>query len=505
MPLKIMLQGTGSSVGKSLLVTALCRIFKQDGYTVAPFKSQNMALNSFITEEGLEMGRAQVAQAEAAGLKPTVLMNPVLLKPSSDKNCQVILRGKVYENMSAQEYQKFKPELLSMIKEDFYKLSEGRDIIVIEGAGSPAEINLRDRDIVNMGMAELVNAPVLLVGDIDKGGVFASIAGTLLLLNDDEKKRIEGVIINKFRGDIEVLNPGITMLEDIIHKKVLGVVPHMDVIINEEDGATDRFYRCGKNGSIDIAVINLPHTSNFTDFEPLEKIPDVRLRYINKGEKIGKCDVLIIPGSKNTIGDLKTLKSNGFVEEIFKLRRQGSFIVGICGGYQMLGRTILDPHMIEGPISETDGIGLLDMQTVIEDKKTTTQVKANISNELPEILRPLKGLPISGYEIHMGKTVVKDKPLCHMTDRNGKKVDIDDGCVSEDGKVFGTYIHGIFENSDFTKAFINMIRKYKGLSQIDYVEDYRQFKEREYDRLADIVRRSIDLKRIYEIMEGYRD
>ena len=309
MALKIMIQGTASSVGKSLIVTALCRIFKQDGLKVAPFKSQNMALNSYITDEGLEIGRAQAVQAEAAGIKPSYHMNPILLKPSSDKKSQVILRGKVYENMSAEEYFKFRPKLLELIKEDFDFLAERNDVVVIEGAGSPAEINLKEKDIVNMGLAELVNAPVLLVGDIDKGGVFASIAGTLLLLDEKQRNRIEGVVINKFRGDIEILKPGLKMLENIVHKKVLGVVPYMDVQIDEEDGATDRFYRTKEEGEIEIAVINLPHISNFTDFEPLTKVPGIKLRYVNKGERIGDCDVVIIPGTKNTIGDLQALKA----------------------------------------------------------------------------------------------------------------------------------------------------------------------------------------------------
>ncbi|ADL69738.1 cobyric acid synthase CobQ [Thermoanaerobacterium thermosaccharolyticum DSM 571] len=502
MSLKIMLQGTASSVGKSLLTAALCRIFKQDGYSVAPFKSQNMALNSFITDEGLEMGRAQVVQAEAAGIKPSVLMNPVLLKPSSDKNCQVILRGRVYDSMDASEYQKFKPKLLNMIKEDFDRLSESYDIIVIEGAGSPAEINLRDKDIVNMGLAELVNSPVLIVGDIDKGGVFASIAGTLLLLNDGERDRVKGVIINKFRGDLEILKPGIKMLEDIIDKDVIGVVPYTDVYVDEEDGATDVYYKKGVGGLIDIAVINLPHISNFTDFEPLKKLPDVNLRYVNKGERIGDCDVLIIPGSKNTIGDLNALKSSGISEEILNLRRCGKFIVGICGGYQMMGKKIYDPHLIEGPISEIDGLGLLDIETVISEKKVTTQVEAQISGDLPDLLAPIKGLAVNGYEIHMGLTDAGEKSFSRIVLRNGKSAYLNDGSVSSDGKVFGTYIHGIFENSDFVKGFINAVRRSKGLSEINYIEDYRKFKEREYDRLADVVRNSLDIGRIYEIMKG---
>ncbi|WHE06772.1 cobyric acid synthase [Thermoanaerobacterium thermosaccharolyticum] len=502
MALKIMLQGTASSVGKSLLVAALCRIFKQDGYSVAPFKSQNMALNSFITDEGLEMGRAQAVQAEAAGIKPSVLMNPILLKPSSDKNCQVILRGKVYDSMDASLYQKFKPSLLSMIKEDFDKLSQSYDIVVIEGAGSPAEINLREKDVVNMGLAELVDSPVLIVGDIDKGGVFASIAGTLLLLSDGERERVKGVIINKFRGDMEILKPGLKMLEDIINKDVIGVVPYMDVYVDEEDSATDAYYRRKSGGVIDIAILNLPHISNFTDFEPLKKIQDVNVRYINKGEKIGDCDILIIPGTKNTIGDLAAIKDAGLYDKILNLRKRGKLIIGICGGYQMLGKRIWDLHHIEGPISEIEGLGLLDIETVISNEKITTQVKAQISDDLPDFLSPLRGLFVDGYEIHMGISSTKEKNFSNILSRNDERIFVSDGCVSSDGKVFGTYMHGIFENTDFTRRLINIVRKSKGFREIDYIEDYREFKEREYDRLADIVRNSLDINKIYKIMKG---
>ncbi|MGB9679154.1 MAG: cobyric acid synthase [Thermoanaerobacteraceae bacterium] len=507
MSLKLMVQGTASSVGKSLLVAAFCRIFKQDGFKVAPFKSQNMALNSYITYEGLEIGRAQAIQAEAAGIKPSFHMNPILLKPSSDKKSQVILRGKVYKNMSAIEYHKFKPELLKLIKEDFDILAEQNDIVVIEGAGSPAEINLRDKDVVNMGMAELVNSPVLLVGDIDRGGVFASIAGTLLLLQEHERKRIEGVIINKFRGDITILEPGLKMLEDIIYKPVLGVIPYSDIHIDEEDGATDKFFSKTTTGDIEISVLNLPHISNFTDFEPLSKIPGVRLNYINRGEEIKDCDVLIIPGTKSTISDLKIIKDYGLDKQILNLREKGKFIVGICGGYQMLGKTISDPKKIESQIEEIEGLGFLDIGTVIDEHKITTQTKAIISEEIPYILSPLKNIVVEGYEIHMGKSYLlnKSKNFSNVLERNKLKINVSDGCVSEDGRVFGTYIHGIFENKDFTKEFINIVRTSKGLPPLNNFDDYKDYKENEYNRLADIVRNSIDMKAIYKIIERYKD
>jgi adenosylcobyric acid synthase len=507
MALKLMIQGTASSVGKSLIVTALCRIFKQDGLKVAPFKSQNMALNSYITEEGLEIGRAQAVQAEAAGIKPSYHMNPILLKPSSDKKSQVVLRGRVYENMSAEEYFKFRPKLLELIKEDFDFLAKRNDVVVIEGAGSPAEINLKEKDIVNMGLAELVNAPVLLVGDIDRGGVFASIAGTMLLLDEKERNRVEGVIINKFRGDIEILKPGLKMLENIIQKEVLGVIPYMDVHIDEEDGATDRFYTKCAQGEVNVAIINLPHISNFTDFDPLTKIPGVKIKYVNKGERIGDCDVLIIPGTKNTIGDLKALKDYGLDKEILNLREKGKFIIGICGGFQMLGKVIKDPYHIESDTEEMEGLGLLSVETVIEREKTTSETKAFLGEELPETLSSLKGLFVTGYEIHMGESHILEEEghFSVIVERNKEKVKVLDGAVSEDGRVFGTYIHGIFENSLFTKKFINIVRKEKGLTPLEEVINYREFREKEYDRLADIVRNSLDMERIYQIMERYRD
>ncbi|MGB9779791.1 cobyric acid synthase [Caldanaerobacter sp.] len=507
MALKIMIQGTASSVGKSLIVTALCRIFKQDGLKVAPFKSQNMALNSYITEEGLEIGRAQAVQAEAAGIKPSYHMNPILLKPSSDKKSQVVLRGRVYENMSAEEYFKFRPKLLKLIKEDFDFLAERNDVVVIEGAGSPAEINLKEKDIVNMGLAELVNAPVLLVGDIDKGGVFAAIAGTLFLLEERERNRIEGVIINKFRGDVEILKPGLKMLENITQKEVLGVIPYIDVKIDEEDSVTESFSHGKGEGEIDIAVLRLPHISNFTDFDPLLKINGVRLRYVDKGEKLKNPDVLIIPGTKNTLGDLKVLKDYGLDKEILNLREKGKFIVGICGGFQMLGKVIKDPYHVEGEIEEIEGLGLLDVETVIEKEKITSDTMALIKEDLPDILSPLRGLSVTGYEIHMGKSRIlgENKHFSDIILRNKEKVKELDGAVSEDGKVFGTYLHGIFENRAFAKEFINIVRKEKGLLPIDEISDYREFREKQFDYLAEVVRNSLDIKKIYDIMERYRE
>ncbi|QEK13593.1 cobyric acid synthase [Crassaminicella thermophila] len=501
-----MFQGTASSVGKSLLTAAFCRIFHQDGYKVAPFKSQNMALNSYITKEGLEMGRAQVVQAEASCIEPSVLMNPVLLKPTTDKKCQVILNGKVHKNMSAKEYHEFKPALLEMVKESFEKLAKNNDIVVIEGAGSPAEINLRDKDIVNMGMADLVDAPVILIGDIDRGGVFASIYGTIMLLTEEERKRVKGVIINKFRGDLEILKPGIKMLEELIKIPVLGVVPYYNVQIEDEDSLAERFRsQSRRNGQIEVAVLYLPHVSNFTDFNVFETQEDVNLRYIMKGQRIGNPDILIIPGSKNTIEDLVYLRETGLEEEILRLNRQGKLIIGICGGYQMLGKKICDPHETESNIKEINGLGLLDTETIFELEKTTTQVEAEIIASVQNALKGTQGMIVKGYEIHMGQTKLGEDSfvLNHIKKRLNQEVCIEDGAINSTGNVIGTYIHGIFDNIQFTRKLLNNIRKEKGLDEKESnVESFEEFKEREYDKLAKIVRENVDLEKIYKIVQG---
>src|SRR3712207_4950879 len=418
---KIMIQGTGSSVGKSILVTALCRIFKQDGYTVCPYKSQNMSLNSYITHDGKEMGRAQVLQAYACGLEPEAYMNPILLKPTSDKKCQIILNGKVFGNSTAMEYHNMKLQFAKQLKEQFNDLEKQFDIVVIEGAGSPAEINLRDRDIVNMGFAEMVDAPVLLVGDIDKGGVFASLAGTMLLFKEEERKRVKGTIINKFRGDVEILKPGLTMLEDIIHVPSVGVVPHFSLQLEDEDGAVE--FNKNNKSEIDVAVIKLPHISNFTDFDALKIEEDVSIRYITCVEDFGNPDMLIVPGTKNTIDDLLTLRKSG-LENCIKEYSKHGVVVGICGGYQMLGKTLKDPYGIESDNKETTGIGLLDVDTVFEKEKVTTRVKANSSN-----------VNVYGYEIHMGICSYNEdaKPLFNIYETNGKEDRRKDGAINKEG------------------------------------------------------------------------
>lgn len=489
----IMIQGTGSSVGKSIVTAALCRIFLSDGYRVAPFKSQNMALNSFATKEGLEMGRAQVVQAQACRLEPTVLMNPILLKPSSDKKSQVIINGRVQMNMDAKTYHEFKPELRSIIKNSYDELSADFDVIIIEGAGSPAEINLRENDIVNMGMAELVDAPVILVADIDKGGVFASIVGTLFLLNESEKLRVRGVIINKFRGDIGLLKPGISMLEEIIKIPVLGVIPYIDIKLEDEDSVTERFKMEKTAGEIEINVIRLPHISNFTDFDVFHLYDDVSIRYVDKSEDIVDPDIIIIPGSKNTIDDMRFLKTRTIDKRIQDLSRQGKLVIGICAGYQMLGTSIEDPYHIEGTVDKIDGLSIIDMKTVVTKEKITSQVKGEILID-DGLFHGLKGVVIEGYEIHMGRSAGDIEACCFIRTMNGNS-----GLYNDN--VIGTYIHGIFDNISFSRGLLNNIRATKGLDPILNSKSFDEYREDEFNRLARIVRDNVDMKKIYSMLE----
>ncbi|MDS1003895.1 cobyric acid synthase [Clostridium sporogenes] len=488
---RIMIQGTASSVGKSLIVAALCRIFKQDGYSICPFKSQNMSLNSYITLDGKEMGRAQVLQAYAAGLEPEVYMNPILLKPTSDKKSQIIVNGKVYGNSTAMDYHNLKIKFKDMLKEQFEKLEEYFDIVVMEGAGSPAEINLRDRDIVNMGMAELVDAPVLLVGDIDKGGVFASLAGTMLLLNEGEKERVKGTIINKFRGDVEILKPGLDMLENIVHIPCLGVVPYTRLQLEDEDGAVE--FNKKAYASIDIAVIKMPHISNFTDLDALKSEEDVSIRFITSKEEFKNPDLLIIPGSKNTIEDLLYLRKCGLEEKIKEYSNDGK-IIGICGGYQVLGSKIKDPYKVETNLGEIEGLNLLDMETTFEKEKVTTRVSARVLNEETEET-------VYGYEIHMGISKYGENinPLFKIYNKNGEKVDYFDGAINEKGNVMGTYIHGVFDGVAFREKIINELRVKKGLEK-KKSKVYEHMREKELDKLADTVRQSLDMEKIYSII-----
>ena len=488
----IMIQGTMSSAGKSLVNAGLCRIFKQDGYRVAPFKSQNMALNSYITKEGLEMGRAQVVQAESAGIEPSVLMNPILLKPTSDTGSQVIVNGEVYASMDAQNYYDIKPKLRGIVEEAYDKLAKSYDIIVIEGAGSPAEINLKHDDIVNMGMAKIADAPVLLVGDIDRGGVFASLYGTLALLEEDERTRVKGTIINKFRGDIALLKDGLSMLEELTNVPVLGVVPYLNIDIDDEDSVTERFSGSSK-GLVDIAVIRLPHISNFTDFNTLSRLPKVGLRYVSSAKELGCPDAVILPGTKNTMGDLAAIRQSGLEAAVKKLASSGVPVIGICGGYQMLGMTLRDPDSVEGGGSMA-GMELLDVDTEFAPVKTRTQTHGKVSN-LDGIFKPLSGTQFSGYEIHMGKTTLHKGASAFATLDSAAP----DGSVK--GSVLGCYVHGLFDD-DLGEALVRMLtgssHEENSVSSIS-AYDYKQL---QYDKLADALRTSLNMQSVYEIIEN---
>ncbi|WP_251866372.1 cobyric acid synthase [Enterococcus malodoratus] len=489
----LMIQGTASDSGKSILVAGLCRIFHQDGLKVMPFKSQNMALNSYITMQGKEMGRAQVFQAEAAGIEPDARMNPVLLKPTSDRKSQVIFNGKVLCDMDAVEYHEFKPQLIERISDLYQELLKENDVIVLEGAGSPAEINLNSRDIANMGMAKIANAPVLLVADIDKGGVFASIYGTIHLLKPEERERIKGIIINKFRGDIALLDPGLKMIEDLTNVPVVGVIPYAQLNIEDEDSIAlskvSRLYNTQKD--LDVAVIGLSKMSNFTDFKSLESEPDVSVRYVFPGDQLGSPDILILPGSKNTLEDCLYLENSGLAKEILRVRNEGKMIIGICGGFQLLGKMLHDPNRIESNHGSLQGLGLLNIETYFEREKTTTRVEAKVGEET-----------ISGYEIHMGRSENHEQHyFAQIISANGKAVSRNDGAVSLDKRVLGTYLHGVFDNSTWRRKLLNQVRESKGLSPIENIAmPYLEYKNQEYDKLADLIRENIDLEKIYQIM-----
>ena len=495
----IMVQGTMSNVGKSLLAAGLCRIFKQDGYRVAPFKSQNMALNSFITKEGLEMGRAQVMQAEAAGIAPSVLMNPILLKPTNDVGSQVIVNGEVLGTMSARDYFAYKKKLVPDILKAYETLAKENDIIVIEGAGSPAEINLKEEDIVNMGMAKMAKAPVLLVGDIDRGGVFAQLIGTAELLEEDERAMVKGLIINKFRGDKTILDPGVEMLEEKSGIPVVGVTPYLDIQVEDEDSLTERFDKNQEIGVIDIAVVRLPRISNFTDFNPFENIPGVSLRYVKHPYELKDPDMIILPGTKNTMEDLLWMRESGMEAAVLKAASRGKFIFGICGGYQMLGETLSDPQKVEAG-GNLKGMGLLPMDTIFAEQKTRTRVEGSFA-AMSGIWEPLSHKNLEGYEIHMGESRLKGaaKASISLTDHVTGEKKFDGACCEN---VCGTYVHGIFDREEIAEAVIQAIGKKKGIdvSAMTGV-DFAAFKETQYDILAAKLREHLDMKRIYEILE----
>ena len=493
----LMIQGTASSVGKSVLCAALLRILKQDGLRVAPFKAQNMALNSFVTKDGREMGRAQVTQAQAAGMEPDVRMNPVLLKPTGDRRSQVIIEGRAVGSMTAMEYHAYKPALRQRIKTIYDSLEREVDCVVIEGAGSPAEINLREGDIVNMSMAEAADAPVLLVGDIDLGGVFASLYGTVMLLTAEERSRVRGVIINKFRGDVKILEPGLRMLEERIQIPVLGVVPWMDVELEDEDSVTARFRRVSGQGDLEAVVVRLPHISNFTDFQALTLQPGVRVRYAEKPEDLAHADLILLPGTKNTLEDLIFLRNRGLDAPIVRHARQGGIVMGICGGYQMLGNRLRDPNHVESRVPEVPGLGLLDMEVTFAPEKRTLQSTGTVCCG-EGWLAGWNGMLLDGYEIHAGNN--RFGPDCiPWLKADGQVI----GVCNQTGNVIGTYLHGLFDDGQFFAALSARIREAKGIPTGQArTQTLEEFREKEFDRIAHIVRASVDMAAVYRIIQG---
>ncbi len=487
---RIMVQGTMSGVGKSLLVTALCRIFRQEGYRVAPFKSQNMALNSYVTPDGLELGRAQAVQAEAAGVECDVRMNPILLKPSSETGSQLIVLGEVRGQYDAQDYFGMKKTLIPEIMKAFRSLEAENDILVIEGAGSPAEINLRADDIVNMGLAELVDAPVVLAGDIDRGGVFAQLYGTIALLPEKERKRVVGTVINKFRGDVRLLQPGLPELERLTGVPVLGVVPWLKIDIDDEDSLAPCLQRRRQERRIDVAVLRLPHISNFTDFSALEDHPALGVRYVGREEDLGEPDLLILPGTKNTMDDLRWLKEQRLDKAVLSLQRTGMPVLGICGGYQMLGQTLEDPEKVEHG-GAMKGLGLLPCRTVFTRDKTRTRRQGTVTGGA------LEGASVSGYEIHMGQTETGGAaPFCRFPDGST------DGAVQDN--VYGTYLHGLFDSPGLLERLAAFLAERKGIRlEPVKIESRAQYRQRQYDELAAAVRASLDMDRIRRAMEDY--
>lgn len=490
----IMIQGTMSNSGKSFITAGLCRIFKQDGYKVAPFKSQNMALNSFITKEGLEIGRAQAMQAQACQIEPTSDMNPILLKPTSDMGSQVIVGGEVMGNMKAMDYYANKRALFPAVMEAYHRLDQAYDIIVIEGAGSPAEINLKADDIVNMGMAKRAKAPVLLVGDIDRGGVFASLYGTVKLLEADEQAMIKGLIINKFRGDVEILRPGLRQMEELVDLPVLGVVPMEFIDIDDEDSLSGRLLQTALQGGLDVAVIRLPHISNFTDFSVFERLEGISLRYVNRREMLGNPDLIILPGTKNTMDDLSWLRQCGLEGAILRCHEKQTPVIGICGGFQMLGKVLEDPFGVEHGGSMR-GMGLLNTKTIFEKAKTRTQTTGKVV-AARGLFSELADMDVCGYEIHMGitKNLGGCEPMILLED--GRT----DALANEDFSVFGSYLHGLFDDPAVVAALTAKMLAEKGMESAAAI-DMEAYREGQYDKLANLLRRSLDMDKIYEILE----
>ncbi|MCD6363378.1 MAG: cobyric acid synthase [Synergistetes bacterium] len=501
----LMICGTSSGVGKTLIVAALCRIFANKGINVAPFKAQNMSLNSGVTPEGEEIARAQIIQAIASRKAPSVLMNPVLLKPEGEAKSQVIVNGEVFGSIQAKDYYERRKILWEYVKNAYDKLSSSCDLVIIEGAGSPAEINLKGRDIVNMAMARYANASVLLVGDIERGGVFASLYGTVMLLDEEERNMIKGFIINKFRGDRSILDPGLGKLYSLTGIPTIGVIPYVRHNIDEEDILSERLlkrkrcFTCSGDAVVNIVVLKLRYTSNYTDFMPLELEEDVNLFYVLPEDlldiNVGEIDALIIPGSKNTMADLLHLKSLGINSYLRKLLQEGKVVVGICGGYQMLGKRILDPYGVEAG-GEVEGFGLLNIETFMKTEKTLTLVKGRLSLK--------EGVSVMGYEIHMGETKVLSgiHPLFILLEKNGKPVREGDGVSCDKSlSVWGTYIHGLFDSGGFRRFFVNMLRERKGLPPILSKESpsWLEITDAEIESFSHVVQKSIDISFIEKL------
>lgn len=501
----IMMMGTSSHVGKSILATAMCRILYRKGRKVVPFKAQNMALNSYVTRDGDEMGRAQVAQAEAAGMEPMVDMNPVLLKPTGNAASQVIIMGKPVGNMSAREYHRgYSLKAFDAVKEALGRLDKEYDTIVIEGAGSPAEINLKVNDIVNMRVAKYLQAPVLLIADIDRGGALASLVGTLELLDEEERALVKGLVINKFRGDVTLLTPAIDFLEEKTGKPVLGVVPHIEQMgIDDEDSVSlEEKQAAPTEGDIRIAVIQTPKISNFTDFDALAHEKDVALYYVKSVEDLGEPDVIMLPGSKNTTEDMLYLRKSGLGEKILAHAKAGKAVIGICGGYQMLGEVIRDPQHTESQNDEVAGLGLLGMETVFASEKLTSQVVAQCQ-DLHFMGQSISADNLQGYEIHMGHTAFTreaDKHPFTVCQRRGKACASQEGTANAAGNVFGTYIHGVFDNDVFRRSVLNALRHSKGLEALANTRNVMAEKQQAYEHLADVVENALDMEKLYQIM-----
>lgn len=496
----LMIQGTASSVGKSLLVTALCRLFKREGIDVVPFKSQNMALNSAVTRDGLEIGRAQAVQAEAAGLSPTVEMNPILLKPEGASRCQVVVMGRPAFSLAARQYHEKKPELAATVAACLESLRRRHQLVLIEGAGSPAEVNLKDRDIVNMHVARLADAPVLLAGDIDRGGVLAAFVGTLELLEPDERDRVAAFVINKFRGDKSLLDPALEFLERRTGKPVLGVVPYLHGlrIADEDSLALDHKRRQRPEGQdLDIVVIRLPHISNFDDFTPLEHEAGVTVRFAQEPDELRGADLVILPGSKTTIADLAWLDASGLGTTVRERAASGDLVLGICGGCQMLGSSIEDPEGVESAEGSARGLGLLDLSTRFRREKVTAQVKARAAR--PSFLMSTAGVEVSAYEIHMGEVTRSEgaRPVFQITSRNGQPAGAIDGAMNGEGNVLGTLLHGLFENPELRASLIAMLSARRGGAPASPIRP--RSTEDDYDRLADAVRDALDLPLLYRL------